>query len=65
MAANAFIAVVWRIKISETAMTSAPVGAMFTVVTLLTGAIWGKPMGNLTWDARLTSGWSCCSCTLM
>ncbi len=58
MAANAFIAVVWRIKISEIlAMTSAPVGAMFTAVTLLTGAIWGKPMWGTwwTWDARLTS----------
>ena len=58
MAANAFIAVVWRIKISEIlAMTSAPVGAMFTAVTLLTGAIWGKPMWGTwwVWDARLTS----------
>lgn len=58
MAVNAFIAVVWRIKISEIlAMTSAPVGAMFTAVTLLTGAIWGKPMWGTwwTWDARLTS----------
>ncbi|TAH47790.1 MAG: heme ABC transporter permease [Elusimicrobia bacterium] len=58
MAANAFIAVVWRIKISEIlAMASAPVGAMFTAVTLLTGAIWGKPMWGTwwTWDARLTS----------
>lgn len=58
MAVNAFIAVVWRIKISEIlAMASAPVGAMFTAVTLLTGAIWGKPMWGTwwTWDARLTS----------
>ena len=30
---------------------------MFTAVTLLTGAIWGKPMWGTwwTWDARLTS----------
>lgn len=58
MAANAFIALIWRIKISEIlAMASAPVGAMFTAVTLLTGAIWGKPMWGTwwTWDARLTS----------
>lgn len=58
MAVNAFIALVWRIKISEIlAMTSAPVGAFFTAVTLATGSIWGKPMWGTwwTWDARLTS----------
>jgi heme exporter protein C len=58
MAANAFIALVWRIKLSEVlAMASAPVGAAFTFVTLVTGSIWGKPMWGAwwTWDARLTS----------
>ncbi|MEO7013020.1 MAG: heme ABC transporter permease CcmC [Dokdonella sp.] len=58
MAANAFIALVWRIKISEIlAMTSAPVGAFFTAITLATGSIWGTPMWGTwwTWDARLTS----------
>ena len=58
MAANAFIALVWRIKISEIlAMSSAPVGAFFTAITLATGSIWGKPMWGTwwTWDARLTS----------
>ncbi|MGB0133717.1 heme ABC transporter permease CcmC [Dokdonella sp.] len=58
MAINAFIALVWRIKISEIlAMASAPIGAIFTAVTLATGAIWGKPMWGTwwTWDARLTS----------
>ena len=58
MAANAFIALIWRIKISEIlAMASAPVGAIFTAITLATGSIWGKPMWGTwwTWDARLTS----------
>lgn len=58
MAVNAFIALIWRIKISEIlAMASAPVGAWFTAITLATGAIWGKPMWGTwwTWDARLTS----------
>jgi heme exporter protein C len=58
MALNGFIALVWRIKLSETlAMCCAPIGAAFTVVTLATGAIWGKPMWGTwwTWDARLTS----------
>ncbi len=58
MAANAFIALVWRIKLSETlAMASAPIGAAFTFITLVTGSLWGKPMWGTwwTWDARLTS----------
>jgi heme exporter protein C len=58
MAANGFIALVWRIKISETlAIASAPVGAAFTFITLVTGSLWGKPMWGTwwTWDARLTS----------
>jgi heme exporter protein C len=58
MAINAFIALVWRIKLSEQlAMNCAPIGAAFTAITLLTGAIWGKPMWGTwwTWDARLTS----------
>jgi heme exporter protein C len=58
MAANGFIALVWRIKLSETlAMASAPVGAAFTFITLVSGSVWGKPTWGTwwTWDARLTS----------
>ena len=58
MAVNAFVALVWRIKLSEVlAMASAPVGAAFTFITLVTGSLWGKPMWGTwwTWDARLTS----------
>jgi len=58
MAANAFVALVWRIKLCEVlAMASAPVGAAFTFITLVTGSLWGKPMWGTwwTWDARLTS----------
>ncbi len=58
MALNAFIAIVWRIKLSETlAMCCAPIGAAFTALTLATGSLWGKPMWGTwwTWDARLTS----------
>ncbi len=58
MAANAFIALVWRIKLNEVlAMASAPTGAAFTAITLITGSLWGKPMWGTwwTWDARLTS----------
>lgn len=58
MALYAAIALVWRIKLCEIlAMACAPVGAAFTVITLATGSIWGKPMwGTLwDWDPRLTS----------
>jgi heme exporter protein C len=35
----------------------APIGAMFTAITLITGSIWGKPIWGTwwVWDARLTS----------
>lgn len=58
MAIQAAIALIWRIKTCEIlAMASAPVGAMFTAVTLLSGSIWGKPTWGTwwTWDPRLTS----------
>jgi len=39
------------------ARSAAPIGAVFTLVALATGAIWGKPMWGAywVWDARLTS----------
>ncbi|MBB3228406.1 heme exporter protein C [Luteibacter sp. Sphag1AF] len=58
MAVAAFVGLVWRIKIAEiVAMESAPIGAAFTFITLVTGSLWGKPMWGTwwTWDARLTS----------
>jgi len=35
----------------------APIGATFTVICLITGSLWGKPMWGTwwVWDARLTS----------
>ena len=58
MAIMAFIALVWRIRIVEIlAMTSAPIGAAFTIVTLAAGSLWGRPTWGTYWvcDARLTS----------
>jgi len=58
MAVASFVALVWRIKLAEAvAMESAPIGAAFTFITLVTGSLWGKPMWGTwwTWDARLTS----------
>ena len=39
------------------AKAAAPVGAAFTAVALVTGAVWGQPMWGTwwVWDARLTS----------
>ncbi|MFD0738022.1 heme ABC transporter permease CcmC [Lysobacter koreensis] len=58
MAFYAAIALVWRIKLCEIlAMACAPIGAAFTLITLLTGSIWGKPMWGTwwDWDPRLTT----------
>ena len=58
MAGAGFVAVVWRIKLAElVAMACAPIGAAFTFVTLVSGALWGRPTWGTywVWDARLTS----------
>jgi heme exporter protein C len=58
MAEAGFVALVWRLKLAEIfVVAAAPVGASFTFVALVTGAIWGKPMWGTwwVWDARLTS----------
>lgn len=58
MAFYAAIALIWRIKLCEIlAMACAPIGAAFTVITLATGSIWGKPMWGTwwDWDPRLTT----------
>jgi len=58
MAINGAIALIWRIKLSEIVFLScAPIGAMFTAITLVTGMLWGKPTWGTywEWDARLTS----------
>lgn len=58
MATSGAIGLIWRIKLADiVARSSAPIGASFTFITLLTGSIWGKPMWGTwwVWDARLTS----------
>lgn len=58
MAGAALVALVWRTKVAEVlAVAAAPVGAAFTAITLLTGALWGRPTWGTywVWDARLTS----------
>jgi heme exporter protein C len=58
MAGAGLIGLIWRIKLAEiVAISSAPIGASFTFLALVTGSIWGKPMWGAwwVWDARLTS----------
>lgn len=58
MAVTGAIGLIWRIKLAEiVSISSAPIGASFTFLALVTGSIWGKPMWNTwwVWDARLTS----------
>jgi heme exporter protein C len=58
MATAGAIGLIWRIKLADiVACTSAPIGAAFTFLALVTGSLWGKPMWGAywVWDARLTS----------
>lgn len=58
MAAFGFVALVWHVRIAEVlAMCSAPIGAAFTLVALVSGSLWGRPTWGTywVWDARLTS----------
>ena len=58
MAAMGFAGMVWHVRIAEIlAISSAPVGAFFTVIALVSGSLWGRPTWGTywVWDARLTS----------
>ncbi|MFZ9037229.1 MAG: heme ABC transporter permease [Gammaproteobacteria bacterium] len=58
MAFCAVVIIVWRMKLAEVVLiSSAPIGASFTFLALVTGSLWGKPMWGTywVWDARLTS----------
>ena len=58
MAIAAAVGLIWRIKVAHAAAAAcAPIGAWFTVATLGTGMLWGKPMWGTywAWDPRLTS----------
>src|SRR5436305_7368819 len=49
---------VWRHPLADVAAKAAvPLGAAFTLLALLTGSLWGRPMWGTywVWDARLTS----------
>ncbi|MCI0430805.1 MAG: heme ABC transporter permease [Rhodospirillales bacterium] len=49
---------VWRHPLGDVvARAASPIGAGFTLLALVTGSLWGKPMWGAwwVWDARLTS----------
>jgi heme exporter protein C len=58
MAVSAAVGMIWRINVCHAlAASCAGVGASFTLVALVTGSLWGKPMWGTywEWDPRLTS----------
>lgn len=58
MSLCAIIVLVWRIKLAEIFLkSSVTLGLWMTLIALITGSIWGKPMWGTAWiwDARLTS----------
>jgi len=58
VAASSFGLLVFRHPLADvSAKAAAPIGAAFTALALITGALWGKPMWGAywVWDARLTS----------
>jgi heme exporter protein C len=53
-----FASLIWRHALADAAArAAAPLGAAFTVLALITGSLWGRPMWGTwwVWDARLTS----------
>jgi heme exporter protein C len=58
MAIASAVALIWKHPLADVAAKStAPIGACFTFLALVTGSLWGKPMWGAwwVWDARLTS----------
>lgn len=58
MSLSALGTLVWRHPLADVSVkAAAPIGAVFTVLCLITGSIWGRPMWGTwwVWDARLTS----------
>ena len=58
MSVAALGTLVWRHPLADVAAkAAAPIGAAFTLLRLVTGSLWGRPMWGTywVWDARLTS----------
>jgi heme exporter protein C len=58
LAVASAVGLIWRHRVADVAAkATAPIGASFTFLALVTGSLWGKPMWGTwwVWDARLTS----------
>ncbi|MBE1237364.1 heme ABC transporter permease [Phaeovibrio sulfidiphilus] len=58
MAACALVSLIWKKPLADyLARAIAPIGAVFTLLCLVTGSLWGRPMWGTwwEWDARMTS----------
>ena len=58
MALAGAVGLIWKHPVADlVAKSTAPIGASFTFLALVTGSLWGKPMWGTwwVWDARLTS----------
>ena len=58
LAITSGVALVWKHPLADLrARSTAPIGMTFTLLALVTGSLWGKPMWGIwwVWDARLTS----------
>jgi heme exporter protein C len=58
IAVSSFGLLVFRHPLADvSAKAAAPIGAAFTLLALVTGSLWGKPMWGTywQWDARMTS----------
>jgi heme exporter protein C len=58
LAGASAIGLIWKHPVADlAAKATAPIGASFTFLALVTGSLWGKPMWGTwwVWDARLTS----------
>jgi heme exporter protein C len=58
MAGASAVGLIWKHPLADlAAKATAPVGACFTLLALITGSLWGKPMWGTwwEWDARMTS----------
>jgi heme exporter protein C len=58
MAVAALGTLVWKHPLADVAAKAAvPIGTVFTLCTLITGSLWGRPMWGTwwEWDARMTS----------
>jgi heme exporter protein C len=58
MALAAAAVIIWKHALADLFVkAAAPLGAIFTLICLVAGSLWGKPMWGAwwVWDARLTS----------